>query len=225
MQGGGPEKRGCRCWKSLLLHPTGGKERGIRGSEKGKGWRELKKVQVEEKEEKAISAVNWKAVIITEESREEERGWIRAVMGNTSEERRNVEAQLQAESWSAGYHCTLPDSLAHFFLSHIHVSLSLRLTENSPWLSSASGPAPFRRQLGHDWMIQPSTALQVRDDINPPHTHIHTPIWPKQHCSPFPLSVCRSPSRLPVIQQCFTYSYLHGNINAAVYCAIIRPYS
>lgn len=59
----------------------------------------------------------------------------------------------------------------------------------------------------------------------PTHTHIHTPIWPKQHCSPFPLSVCRSPSRLPVIQQCFTYSYLHGNINAAVYCAIIRPYS
>lgn len=84
------------------------------------------------------------------------------------------EAEAEAESWSAGYHCTLPNSLAHFFLSHIHISLSLRLTENSPWLSSASGPAPFRRQLGHDWMIQPSTALQVRDDINPPHTHTYT---------------------------------------------------
>lgn len=85
------------------------------------------------------------------------------------------EAEAEAESWSAGYHCTLPNSLAHFFLSHIHISLSLRLTENSPWLSSASGPAPFRRQLGHDWMIQPSTALQVRDDINPPpHTHTQT---------------------------------------------------
>lgn len=48
--------------------------------QKRDGELKKKKVQVEEKEEKAISADNWKAVIITEESREEERGWIRAVM-------------------------------------------------------------------------------------------------------------------------------------------------
>ena len=41
---------------------------------------------------------------------------------------------------------------------------SLSLTENSPWLSSIARPLPFSSELGHDWMMQSSTALQVEDN-------------------------------------------------------------
>lgn len=228
MQGGDPEKRGCRCWKSLLLHPTGGKERGIRGSEKG--WRELKKST--SGGEGGESDQCWQLKSSDYNRREQRRGERMDQSSDGEYERREEKCRGSTAGWalrlSPGAQGTTAHSptLSLTFFSHTFTSLFL-----SVWPRTLLG---CRQPLAQpsfadswDMIGWYSPALHCRwgTTSTPPHTHIHKPIWPKQHCSLFPLSVCRSPSRLPVIQQCFTYSYLHGNINAAVYCAIIRPYS
>lgn len=55
--------------------------------------------------------------------------------------RKRSQAALQEESWLSEHRCTLADSSSLFSPWQIN-SLHRRLTENSPWLSSASGPAP-----------------------------------------------------------------------------------
>ena len=73
------------------------------------------------------------------------------------------------------HHC----SLSLWFtctLSHPR-SPAPRLTENSPWLSSIARPLPFTSELGHDWMMHSSTALQVEDNSS-------TAVHPKTQTKP-----------------------------------------
>lgn len=137
----------------------------------------LKKVQVEEKEEKAISADNWKAVIITEESREEERGWIRAVMGNTSEERRNVEAQLQAEHWGWVLERRVPlhtPRLSRSLFSLTHSRLSFSPSDRELSLAVVSlWPSPLSPTAG-TWLDDTAQHCIAGEGRHQPPTHTHT---------------------------------------------------
>lgn len=90
------------------------------------------------------------------------------------------EARLRCRK-SPGYQSTAAHSpiLPHF-------SLPGRLTVSiAVWPRTLLGcrqplAPPPHRQLPHDWLLEPSTAMQVRYGISPPTT----PFQPKQHFSP-----------------------------------------
>lgn len=176
MQGGGPEKRGCRCWKSLLLHPTGGKERGIRGSEKG--WRVKKKST--SGGEGGESDQCWQLKSSDYNRREQRRGERMDQSSdalNTSEERRNVEAQLQAEHWGWVLERRVPLhtprlSRSLFPLTHSRLSFSpsdreLSLAVVSLW------PSPLSPTAG-TWLDDTAQHCIAGEGRHQPPTHTHT---------------------------------------------------
>lgn len=176
MQGGGPEKRGCRCWKSLLLHPTGGKERGIRGSEKG--WRELKKST--SGGEGGESDQCWQLKSSDYNRREQRRGERMDQSSDGEYERREEKCRGSTAGWalrlSPGAQGTTAHSptLSLTFFSHTFTSLFL-----SVWPRTLLG---CRQPLAQpsfadswDMIGWYSPALHCRwGTTSTPHTHTYT---------------------------------------------------
>lgn len=176
MQGGGPEKRGCRCWKSLLLHPTGGKERGIRGSEKG--WREFKKST--SGGEGGESDQCWQLKSSDYNRREQRRGERMDQSSDGEYERREEKCRGSTAGWalrlSPGAQGTTAHSptlsLTFFSLTHSRLSFSpsdreLSLAVVSLW------PSPLSPTAG-TWLDDTAQHCIAGEGRHQPPTHTHT---------------------------------------------------